>query len=158
MNKPSPEVQNKQTPPTSLPKELWLGTCARYTILALIILFFGVITSDSLTVNYVDTVSFFLLLPFGFCLALATRVRRSDKVTTTAKFLLHPLLVLGGGYLCFYLPFQIRTKPSGSQTLMIVLLGAILYAIVMVVVLLVSRRARQKKLDDTPYVNQFGKK
>ena len=159
MNKRSPEAQNKQTPPpakSSLPQALGLGTCARYTVLALVILFFGVITSDSLSVAYVDTVSFFLLLPLGFCLTLATEVRKTDKLTPVAKCLLHPLLVLGGGYLCFYLPFQVRTKPSGSQALMMILLGAILYAAVMTVVLLVSRRSRRKKIDDTPYVSQFG--
>ena len=158
MNKSSPEAQNNQTPASTVAKEIWLGTCARYAVLTLLVLFFGMISADSLTVTYVDTVSFFLLLPLGFCLTLATRLRKTDMLNTTAKCILHPLLVLGGGYLCFYLPYQVRSKPSGSQTLIMVLLGVILYLTVMAVVLLISRKARQKKIENTPYVNQYDKR
>lgn len=156
MNKSSREAQNNQTPASTVAKEIWLGTCARYAVLTLVILFFGMLTSDSLSVTYVDTVSFFLLLPLGLCLTLATRLRKTNALRTVAKYILHPLLVLGGGYLCFYLPYQIRNKPTGSQTLIMILLGVILYIAVMSVVLLVSHKARQKKIDDTPYVSQYG--
>jgi amino acid transporter len=156
MNKPAQEAQNNQKLASSPVKEIWLGTCARYTVLTLLILFFGMITSESLTVTYVDTVSFFLLLPLGFCFTLATRLRKADRISATTKCILHPLLVLGGGYFCFYLPYQVRSKPSGGQALIMILLGVILYVAVMAVVLLVSRKARQKKIDNTPYVSQYG--
>ena len=97
MNKSSREAQNNQTPASTVAKEIWLGTCARYAVLTLVILFFGMLTSDSLSVTYVDTVSFFLLLPLGLCLTLATRVRKTNALRTVAKYILHPLLVLGGG-------------------------------------------------------------
>lgn len=164
MNKRPQKEQNKQvTPPAPSAsaaarlRSLWLGTCARYTVLCLILLVTSAITSNSLTVTYVDTVRFFLLLPFGLCLTLATRVRRSDKLSVGAKVALHPLATLGGFYLFCYLPYQLRTKPSGMQILIILLLAAVLYGLAMLMTVTVTAKARQKKLDDAPYESQFRK-
>ena len=165
--RPSKAQQTKKDPAAvevsapasaSLPRALWQGTCIRYTLLCLCLLLISAILADSLTVTYVDTVRFFLLLPFALCLTLATHVRRSDKLSGGVKGVLHPLLSLGGFYLTCYLPYQISTKPSGSQVLMILLLAAALYALGMGIFTLVTRKFRQKKLDDTPYVSQFGAK
>ena len=157
MHKPSPEVQNKQTS-TTLGKRLWLGTCVRYTVLALLTLLFSALLSDSVTATYVDTLRFFLLFPFGFCLTVATLVRQAESWSTALRCALHPLLVLGGGYLCFYLPYQARTKPSGSQALMMVLLGVVLYATVMGIILLITRKQRREKQEQIPYVSQYRQK
>ena len=155
MNKPASEAHN--TKALTCAKNLWLGTCARYTVLCLILLLASAIASDSLTVTYVDTVSFFLQLPFGFCLTLAAWVRRSDKLSAGVKVGLHALATLGGFYLCGYLPYQLRTKPSGMQVLVIQLLAAILYGITMAIVAAVTAKTRQKKLDEVPYESQFRK-
>ena len=164
MNKRPQKEQNKQmTPPAetvSVPARLnalWLGTCARYTVLCLILLVTSAITSNSLTVTYVDTLRFFLLLPFALCLTLGTWVRRSDKLPLGAKVALHPLATLGGFYLFCYLPYQLRTKPSGMQILIILLLAAVLYGLAMLMTVTVTAKARQKKLDDAPYESQFRK-
>lgn len=162
MNKRSVNTKNNPVPDTpattSLARELWLGTCARYTVLCLLLLLISAIVSDSLTVTYVDTVRFFLLLPFAFCLAVATKVRKAPRLSTGAKCALHPVLFLGGFYLFCYLPFQISTKPSGQQILILLILVALLYGISMGIFCLISRSLRQKKIDDTPYVSQFQKK
>lgn len=163
MNKSSSRTQNNQEAPApirveSLPRALWLGSCARYTVLCLGFLLLSAIVSDSLTTTYVDTVSFFLLLPFAFFLTLAARVRHADKLSVGGKCALHPLLTLGGFYLCCYLPFQIRTKPAGQQILMILLLAALAYGVVMAVVCLVSAKRSGRQSADTPYVSQYGKK
>ena len=164
MNKPSQKDQNTQVAPpaeapsvTSSLKSLWLGTCARYTVLCLVLLVTSAIASESLTVTYVDTLRFFLLLPFGLCLTLAAWVRRSDKLSAGAKVGLHSLAVLGGFYLFCYLPYQLRTKPSGMQVLVILLLAAIFYGITMAIVAAVTAKTRQKKLDEVPYESQFRK-
>ncbi len=160
MNKRPPDTQNKQQEPTapSLPRELWMGSCARYTVLCLLLLSVSAIVSDSLTVTYVDTVRFVLLLPFAFCLTLATRVRKTDKLATGAKCALHPVVVLGGFYLFCYLPFQISTKPSGQQILILLLLAALVYGVTMGIVCLIAHRLRSKKIEATPYVSQYGRK
>ena len=100
MNKPASEAHN--TSALTLVKDLWLGTCARYTVLCLILLLISAVIADSLTVTYVDTVRFILLLPLGLCLTLAAWVRRSDKLSAGAKVGLHSLAVLGGFYLFCY--------------------------------------------------------
>ena len=155
MNKPASEAHN--TNALTLVKDLWLGTCARYTVLCLILLVTSAIASDSLTVTYVDTVRFFLLLPFGISLTLAAWVRRSDKLTTGAKVGLHALATLGGFYLFCYLPYQVRTKPAGMQVLIILLLVVILYAVAMGIYAAVTAKTRQRQVDDTPYESQFRK-
>ena len=128
MNKSSVKAQNKQTEapaapsPAAILRDLWLGTCARYTVLCLILLVTSAIASASLTVTYVDSVRFFLLLPFGLCLTLAARVRRSHKLSSGAKCGLHPIIFLSSFYLFCYLPYQLRTKPSGMQVPKLLLL------------------------------------
>ena len=162
MNKKAPKAQNTKTEAATstdlaaLLRSLWLGTCARYTVLCLILLVVSAIASDSLTVTYVDTVRFFLLLPFGLCLTLAAWARRS-KLGAGAKAGLHALATLGGFYLFGYLPYQIRTKPSGMQVLVILLLAAVLYAVAMGVYAAVTAKTRRKQIDDTPYESQFRK-
>lgn len=157
MNKPAPEANNKKTAPAIL-RDLWLGSCARFTVLCLILLTVSSIGSDSLTLTYIDTVRYFLLLPFAVCLTLAAWARRSDKLSGGVKCVLHPLAVLGGFYLCCYLPYQLRTNPTNMQVFIILLAVALLYALGMGIYALVTRKSRQKRIDDTPYVSQFGKK
>ena len=161
MNKSPSKDKNKQAeaneatvPYSTLLRDIWLGTCARFTILCLILLTTSSIASASLSINYVDTVHFFLLLPFGLCLTLAARVRRSDSLSTGAKCGLHPLAVLGGFYFFCYLPYQIRTNPSAMQVLIILLLVVLIYAIAMAVYALVASKIR-KHTDNTPYESQF---
>jgi uncharacterized membrane protein len=160
MNK-RPAEPPKQTPETTRPsplRELWLASCARYTVLCMLLLLISAIVSDSLTVTYVDTVRFVLLLPFAVCLALATNLRRTDKLKAGAKCVLHPLLTMGGFYLFGYLPFQLRSKPSGQQILLMLILAILVYGLIMGVVCLVSRAQRRKQLEDTPYVSQYNRK
>ena len=160
MNKSAPAAHNTETDtrtPAAILRDLWLGACARFTILCLILLVTSSIASDSLTITYVDTVRFFLLLPFGITLTLSAWVRRSDKLTAGSKVGLHALSTLGGFYLFCYLPYQVRTNPSGMQVLIILLLVVILYAIVIAIYTAVTRKSRQKQLDETPYESQFRK-
>lgn len=155
MNKKAPEAHNTNAP--SLLRSLWLGTCARYTLLCLILLVTSSIAADSLTLTYVDSVRFFLLLPFGLCLTLAAMTRRSATLSTGAKCALHPLITLGGFYVFCYLPYQLRTKPSGMQILIILLLVIILYATVMAIYAAAVSKRNRKKAEETPYESQFSK-
>ena len=156
MNNPAPEAHNTKAP--SLAKRIWLGTCARYTVLCIILLVTSAIASESLTVTYVDTVRFFLLIPFGLCLTLAAMARRSETLSGGARLGLHALSALGGFYLFCYLPYQVRTKPSGMQVLMILLAVLLLYAIAAAIYAAVTAKTRRKRVDETPYQSQFGKK
>ena len=69
MNKPSTNTQNKQdatSSPATLLRNLWLGSCARYTVLCLILLPVSLVTSlasDTTNAAYIDPARFLLLLP-----------------------------------------------------------------------------------------------
>ncbi len=160
MNKRTLEVKNNQTDTSpraaSLPLSLWLGTCARYTILCMILLLINAVAADGQPA--IDPLRFFLLLPFALCLTLAASIRRTDKLATGGKCVLHPILFLGGFYLCCYLPFQVTTKPSGQQVLLILLLVSILYGACMGIFALVSSKRHRKAKEEIPYVSQYSKK
>ena len=162
MNKQPSSIQNKQEPPhldvPALLRELWLGTCARYTVLCLGLLIISSLIADESGVTYVDTLRFALLLPFSFFLTLATKTRRAPTLATGAKCALHPALVLGGFYLCCYLPFQIRSNPAGQQILLFLILSALVYGLFMGIFCLISYLLNRKKTENSPYVSQYGRK
>lgn len=158
MNKQSSKTNTQQdTSPAQILQGLWFGTCARYTVLCLALLTISAILSDSATVTYIEPVRFFLLLPFGFFVTLAARVRNGEKLPTGAKLALHPILVLGGFYLCCYLPFQITSKPAAQQVFLFLLLAVLLYGLFMGIFLLILRCIKRKKMEDTPYVSQYSR-
>ncbi len=144
--------------PTGLARRLWQGTATRYTVISLCVILLNLLLNAAEAETYVEPLRFLLFLPFSLALTVAALVRRSDKLSGGAKVGLHPLISLGAFYLCLYLPYQLETRPSGAQVLILVILAALVYGIAMGVYLLCTRRARQKKLDETPYVSQFGKK
>ena len=155
-----PHTDARKSPAAATPAEIlqgvWLGTCARYTVLCLLLLLVSAIVSDSLTVTYIEPIRFFLLLPFAGFLKLATMTRKAASLATGAKCALHPLLVMGGFYLCCYLPFQVASNPSGQQVLLLLLLAALVYALFMGIFLLITHSLGRKKKADTPYVSQYG--
>ena len=160
MNKSSRKAKNttvETTPILPRLRSLWRGTCTRFTLLCLFMLVTSAIASDSLTITYVDSVSFFLLLPFGLCLTLAAGARRSPKLSSGAKVGLHVLCTLGGFYLCCYLPYQVRTNPSGMQILLVLLAAVIVYGLVMGIYAAATAKSRRRKRDETPYESQFHK-
>ena len=160
MNKQPRKAQNIHSETATVSarlRSLWRGACTRFTLLCLFMLVTSAIAADSLTTTYVDTVHFFLLLPFGLCLTLAAEVRRSPKFGSGAKVGLHALCTLGGFYLFGSLPYQVRTKPSGMQILLILLTAILVYALVMGIYVAATAKSRQKKRNETPYESQFRK-
>jgi hypothetical protein len=160
MNKRAPKAQNNRADEPekkilALMKDLWLGSCARFTVLCVSLLLLSLMMGDSLTVA---PSRFLLLFPFAVFLKGATATRRTHQLTVAMKCVLHPVLTLGGFYLCCYLPYQVSTKPSGAQILLVLLLVGILYAVVMGIYLAIAYALRGKKNENAEYVSQFGKK
>ncbi len=150
---PAPTAESKPHPLTAL----LTGTCVRYTAISLFVLLVNLLFSGNEDA-YVHPSSFLLLLPFALGLSAAATVRKADKLATGARVVLHPLLSLGSFYLCIYLPYQLDKRPSAGQILAILVLGAVVYGVAVTVLLLLARRTRQKTIDDTPYISQFGRK
>ncbi len=142
----------------SLPLRLWTGTAARFTVIAVCVLTVNLLLSGTDSNTYVEPLHFLMFLPFAFALTLATLIRRSDKLSAAARWTLHPLCVLGGFYLCLYMPYQIKNKPTGGQVLAIILLVAVVYGLAMAVIGMVTRRSRRAEIESAPYESQFGGK
>ena len=160
MNKRAPNAQNNRADGfenmvAGFMKDLWMGSCVRFTILCLALLLLSFMMEDSLTVA---PSRFLLLFPFAIFLKGAAWTRRTAQLTTVMKCILHPVLTLGGFYLCCYLPYQVSAKPSGAQVFLVLLVVGILYAIVMGIYLAVAYALRGKKNEKAEYVSQFGKK
>ncbi len=128
-------------------------SCMLYTAITVVVLLIHLIFGDAS--RMIGASNFLLFLPFSLCVALAGLVRTADKLPTWGKVLLHPLLVLGGFYLCIYLPTQIKRQPSAAMTLALLVGAAAIYGIIMLVIFLCTRHKRQKKVDNTPYESQF---
>lgn len=154
MNNKTPPVNNTSSGAPSVARALWQRTCVLFTIFSLSLMLLSAILWQSVTEVYVSVIQFLLLLPFALLVALAGMARRS-ALPTGAKVALHPILSLGGFYLCVYLPYQLEKSPSGAQVLMILLLVALVYGIAMGIVALCTAGKRQKAIDETPYVSQF---
>lgn len=136
-------MSKKQSPAVSLLRQ----TCVWYSGISLFVLTVNVILSGN-EQAYVSPLSFLLFFPFALCLTLAATVRRSDRLSTALRVILHPVLVLGGFALCVYLP-------SGRNPIVLAV-AAVIYGITVLTVWLCTRRKMQKKADGTPYINQFG--
>lgn len=133
----------------------WLDTAARYTVLVLLSLGVNALMSRSLTGTYMDTLRFLLLLPFAAALTGGARIRHAS-LSGGAKLALHALCVLGGFYLSVYLPYQLTVRPTGQQILLLLMLVLVIYVITVVIYIVARGSARQKRVDETPYVSQFG--
>lgn len=162
MNKSPRRAQNMQkaSSPAALARRMALGTCVRYTlILAGVLLVHALSTAFALTNNpYIATSLLWLLLPYSLLLTAATAVRKADKLSVGLRVFLHPVLTLGGFYLCVYLPYQIEWTPTGQATLIVLVTAAIIYAAVMAAILLITRKKSRKTQEQTPYVSRFGDK
>ena len=137
-------MSKKTSPVVSLLQK----TCIWYSGMSLFILAINLLIDSQK--KGVEPLNLLLIFPFALCLALASLVRRTDKLSTAARVILHPLCVLGGFALCMYLP-------SGGSPVML-LIAAMVYGITTLIVWLCTRRKIQKQVDSTPYISQFGKK
>ncbi len=139
----------------SLALRLWQGTCVRYTVIALCMLTINLILAED-EGAYVEPLRFLLFLPCAFFLTVSTLVRKADKLSTGARVVLHPLCTLGGIYLCLYLPYQLKVKPTGRQFWAVFAIALVLYGIVMGILLFCTRKKKQKEIDAAPYERVFG--
>ena len=130
-------------------KSLLQKTCLWYSGISLFVLTFNVILYNNEKVA-VSPLNFLLFFPFALCLSLAALVRRSDKLPTAARVLLHPVCVLGGFALCVYLP--------SNQNPVVLAVAAAVYAITVLISRLRGRGRQKKQAENAPYISQFGSK
>ncbi len=153
-------MSKKQTPTPQKPAKPGILTvllrriCLWYTGISLFILLINVFSSTN-EGTYVDAKRFLLFFPLALALAAAGVVRETETLPTWARVILHPLLSIGGVYLCFFLPYQVQQGANPGRGAALILITAMGYGIVALILFLCSRKAAQKKIDSTPYESQF---
>ncbi len=133
------------------------GTCVWYTAISVCVLMINLLFAGS-EHGYVDPLSFLLFLPFSLALTAAGMIRRAATLSAALRIFLHPVLSLGGFYLCIFLLYQINRKPSAGVVLAGLVLIAVIYGIIMAILALLTRRKQQKQIEAIPYQSQFGRK
>ena len=123
-------------------------TCLWYSGISLLVLVFLFFSGNK---DASSIQNLLLIFPFSLCLSVAGLVRRSDRLPTALRIALHPVCVLGGFFLFFYLPLE-------QSGFVIPLTALVIYAITMLTVWLCHRGKQQKKAESSPYVSQFGSK
>ncbi len=140
----------KQTAtPESKAPNIWLSVfqkiCIWYTCISLFMLLMIIIFAED-KFSYADQWNLFFF-PFALCLAFATIVRRTDKLPSVLRIILHPVCALGGFALFVYLP--------SDASPVILLLAAVIYGVATLITWLITRRKKQKAVDNSHYVSQF---
>ena len=87
-------------------KEIWIGGCIRFTVLAICLMIFRAIASGGLANGVINIPSFLFLLPCGLCIAAARLLRFSSL--SPALFRLSHFLITWLSVFCFL------WLPSGS--------------------------------------------
>ncbi len=136
-------------------RALFQNTCVWYSGISLFVLLVNIILSGNESA-YVYPLDFLLFFPFSLCLSSARAVRRADAIPRAARMILHPFCVLGGFALFIYLPDQL--DKVSNQSPVVLLLAAAVYGAATLIIWLCNRRKKQKTVDSTPYISQFGQK
>ena len=123
-------------------------TCIWYSGISLFILAINLLIDSQM--KGVEPLNLLLIFPFALCLSLATLVRRTDKLSTVARAILHPSCVLGGFFLCVYL--------TSNRNPLVLVVAAVIYGITVFIMWLCARAQKRKANRNTPYISQFGRK
>lgn len=132
----------------SIAVSLLQRTCIWYSGISLFILAINLLIDSQM--DGVEPLNLLLIFPFAFCLALANTVRRTNKLSTATRVILHPLCVLGGFFLCVYM--------TSNRNPLVLAVAAAIYGIAALIMWLRARAQKRKANRNTPYISQFGKK
>ena len=85
-----------------------------------------------------------LFLPFSLIWGIASTILNdSGKLSRTAAYAIHALLMIPGTYLCLILPIDIENNASGSDRFMHFFFTAVIYLAVILTVSLVRRSLKR---------------
>ena len=131
----------KQSGFTGLLLSFWCGAAGWFTVLALGILLFGIITAGNQTNTGLEIRRFLFLFPCGCGLSAARLIRRIE-LSSVLRLLLHYFITLLSLFLFLWLPTGTATL---SRSLVCILLVTILYAVVRAVIYFVSLLIGKKR-------------
>ncbi len=148
-------MNKKPTSPTPArrhPAMIWLTDGACW--FAVLCMLFLLININAVFTQGVDPLRLLLLYPLSLCFSAAGMVRRS-KLSKSARYALHPLLSVGGFYLCGFLPYQIQSNARASTALIMMVLTLIVYGLIVGIAALVLRKKNAAVTENRTYENRF---
>ncbi len=164
MSKPIKKESNIQAMPEksvimSTIGHLVKNACCVFTLCSVLLVLINWLMGGEMEGKTIYVDAFLLLLPFSLCVATASFVRLREGLSVGVKFVVHPLLCMGG-LLLVYLPYMNRNGFSGGQVLVHWMAFAAAYGLLMLLVCLLSgafkgKKAKSGKRDET-YVSMFG--
>lgn len=119
----------------------WCGAAGWFTVLALGILFLGIITAKNQTNTVIEIRRFLFLFPCGCGLSAARLIRRTE-LSAVLRLLLHYFITLLSLFLFLWLPTGTATL---SRSLVCILLVTLLYAVIRAVIWFVMSRINKKQ-------------
>ncbi|MBQ9779917.1 MAG: hypothetical protein IJW00_03115 [Clostridia bacterium] len=142
-------------PALTLLRKLTVTACCVFTALTMLLLLIQWLIEQNLDKS-INAKVFLMLLPLSLCIAGADMIRKTDKLPTGSKIILHPLLCLGGIFLA-YLPYMIANDFSASTVLVHMVFFAAVYGVVTATVCLITMAMGKKKekKEPIPYKSQF---
>lgn len=130
----------KQSGFPDLSLSFWCGTAGWFTVLSLGILLLGVITAQGQTNTGIEIRRFLFLFPCGCGLSAARLIRRTE-LPSVLRLLLHYFITLLSLFLFLWLP---QGTANLSRSLIFLLLGTVLYALIRLAVYLIASAIRKK--------------
>ena len=132
--------------------------CIYYTALCILTILLNVIISGSFDSDAISCLQFLMLLPFTLLVALGNLLYRRFKTSRPKRYILHFLAFECGFLLGIYMPYAITSKPSATNSFVIICLVLLVYLLGAVIHAVATARGDRQKAQDTPYVSQFKNK
>lgn len=131
--------------------------CIYYTALCVLTILLNVILSGSFDSDAINCLQFLMFLPFTLFIALGNLLYRRFKSSRPKRYLLHFIAFECGFLLGIYMPYALTSKPSATNSFVIICLALLIYVIAAVIHAVATARGDRQRAEEKPYVSQFKK-
>jgi len=132
--------------------------CTYYTAICVVFILIQAIIRGSFTNDAINCLQFIMFLPFTLFVALGNLLYRHFKASSSKRYISHFLCSSAGFLIGIYMPYAVLSKPSGSNSFIVITLCLSLYAVALIIHAIVTSKRDKKKKEEAPYVSQFKKK
>ena len=119
-------------------KRLFIGACVYYSIFSLLLLLITVIISGQSSGSILSVPNILLLFPFSFSLSGAEFIRKSDKLSSGIRLLLHYVILAAAFLLFLWAPSN--AQKTIQSAFMLLFLESVVYWIVVAICHLTAKR------------------
>ena len=135
-------------------KRMLNSTCIIFTVVTAVYMLVLQITNITDADAGVEAGRVLLFFVFSFLLSIANMLFAIKKIHIALRYILHYVIVTFGFWACFCLP----NNMNASRTLVGLVIFSVVYAIVMTIIGLFSRRLKKMQKNEKKYEKQFSNK